>query len=326
VAKMNSLVSEERLAAVTASMDAFVKHSVDALIDVQSALIRKATGGANIEPLLNRRQQLEQLLLAKIREEHGNLVQSGSNQGEMERLEFDVVYLTERKRDTKAAKARMEQELERLNGQISQYEDAVQHHRDERREVHGSFFIFHWKVRDEYKDNGERIAKDNLHRLLQRISALQQEKNQTDDSQLHQRLGDVQQRLGEVRGKQLALNDKTVHLAAERQAIQAEFDAVVTEIESIYTAHGTRDVEAIQLIKALANGVHDGTKSLSNGYSSLVGNLELIDTHPTLLLQAVLAGLKLIRFSDEMNGDDMLQRTGVSCGRPRTGSSRAALQ
>jgi len=326
VTKMNTLVSEEHLAAVIASMDGFVKSSRDSLIEVQSALIKKATGGGNIEPLLTRRQQLEPQLLAKIREEHANLVQSGSNQGEMERLEFDIEYLTERKRDTKAAKARMEQELSRLNGQIAPYEDAVQAHRDERREVHGSFFVFHWKVRDEYKDNGERIAKDNLNRLLKRIAALKQEKDQADDSQLQQRLGDAQQRLGTVRGQQEALGKDSQRLSAERTALQKEFDDVVAEIESIYRQHGTRDKEAIEMITTLADGVHDGTISLSNGYSSLVGNLGLIDTHPTLLLQAVLAGLKIIRFSDEMNGDDMLERTGVSCGRPRATALRAAIQ
>ena len=312
IEEMKELTINQRASWIQ-EMDTFVNNSTQSLIKIQSELIKKAAG-ATLGNILEDRDKFERELLALLGQQYDHRLAVGRNEGVRNQLAFELDYHTQCMNDAAAAKVKLQNEIGHLKSQITEYEGRVQAHRDEHREERGSFWIFSWKVRDVHQDNGERIAKADLDRLMGRITQLEAQTTQISSAQSAARVTEVKRLQGDAVGEKDALEKSGKELEDRVKAKHLEFDEAIKEIERIYQAAGTRDPRAIQQITTIAHGVSVAQEALTAAYGQLGTNLLAIRVSPRLLLNSVLAAIKLIHFGDEINKTDLLLRTGYSCG------------
>ncbi|CAF3408304.1 unnamed protein product [Rotaria sp. Silwood2] len=288
------------------NLDAFVESSRSELVQIHSELLREAVG-AGIAKLLKKKDELESDLLRRLEELTNKASECGTNQGKIESLLFEKQSFEKALANSMGTKEETTAEIVRLKGQILDYEDKVQQHRDTCSEERGSLWIFSWKVRDVHIDNGERIARENLNRLIGRIRDLEQIVHNWSDIDLGQRISDIAAELTIYDAKKIQLENDYMLLKNLYDQVEKNFYATIEEIDKISRSTGTIDVESMKMVDELCLAVQSGQESIVSAYGKMRTHLQVIDVDEDFLVSSVLDALQLINMTDAYMGTTKIQ-------------------
>ncbi|CAF4206094.1 unnamed protein product, partial [Rotaria magnacalcarata] len=199
------------------------------------------------------------------------------------------------------AKLEMNEEITRLKSQISDYEQKVKQNRDTRRKERGRFWIFSWKVQDVHIDNGERIARENLNRLLDRIRVLEKRLNNWSSRSFTEQMKKATTSLSRYETMKIQLEKEHKNLKELYEQTEQKFHVLIQQIDEIYRSTGTANVKSIKTVNELCFALQTGSESLISACNKIRTHLARIDLDPNSLVDAVLDALQLINMGDEYN-------------------------
>ena len=284
----------------------FINGARDDLTDINSVLMLEATGG-ELQGLLDKMVVLEKEVLQCSNNLTAKASERGQNQGQIDAAEYEAQICEQAIQDSAKAKASMEREIANLIGQRSHYENEVQTHRDHKYEERGSFFVFSWKVRDVHVDNGERIARENLNRLLNRITDRENQVRNWSTSDFQKRKQTALEALGNLRIVRDRLREEYADLEKASKMAEENFDKNLKEIESIYEKSGTTNVESIKMVDTLARSILQAADALFGAYARIKTHLEMISIDPDILFDSMNDALQLIAIADQCNGTNKIR-------------------
>jgi chromosome segregation ATPase len=278
----------------------FVDLSRSDLVNIYSQLLFE-TPGDKITQLLRRKDALEKRLL-RLSENLTNISSEyGANEGKIVSIEYQRKIYGLAIRDSKTAKLDLKAEILELRRQKPYYKNQVQQHRDTRTEERGRFWIFSWKVRDVYIDNGERIARENLNRLLDRIHDLEERLKNWSSDYLTEQMTEATANLPTYKAKRSHLEREHRRLEKWYNGTKKNFSAVIQRMDTIYQSTGTVDIKSIKAVDELCHALQTGSEALISACDKLRTHLATIDLDPNSLVDAVIDALQLINMADEYN-------------------------
>ncbi|CAF3866817.1 unnamed protein product [Rotaria sp. Silwood1] len=291
---------------IITQLEEFVESSRSELVEIQKQLLLKASGD-KLTNLLNERDTLEADLLRRSMELANKASECGANQGKIDSLLYEKQMFEKAVTDSVGSKEETMQEIRNLKGQITFYENQVQQHRDTHTEERQHFWWFSWKVRDVHQDNGERLARENLNRLLQRIRDLEGIVNNWSNIDLIKRVTDVKAELGNCEVKKSSLESEHTLLKKLCDQVEKRFYATIEEMEEIYRNSGTRDHNSLIVVGELCVAVQSGQESIVSAYGKLRTHLRAIDIDEDLLVSSMLDALQLMNMADAYMGVTSVQ-------------------
>ncbi|CAM4776162.1 unnamed protein product [Rotaria magnacalcarata] len=278
----------------------FVDLSRSDLVNIYSQLLLE-TAGNKIEDLLKQKDALEIDLLQRSEELTNKSSQCGTIRGKIDPIKYQQQIYNIAIRDSKAAKLEMNEEITRLKSQISDYEQKVKQNRDTRRKERGRFWIFSWKVQDVHIDNGERIARENLNRLLDRIRVLEKRLNNWSSRSFTEQMKKATTSLSRYETMKIQLEKEHKNLKELYEQTEQKFHVLIQQIDEIYRSTGTANVKSIKTVNELCFALQTGSESLISACNKIRTHLARIDLDPNSLVDAVLDALQLINMGDEYN-------------------------
>ncbi|CAF3376493.1 unnamed protein product [Rotaria sp. Silwood2] len=287
-------------------LEKFVDEARNDLIEICNTIMSEAVG-KELEGMLNERTCLEQKLLKQMDDLSAKASTKGRSQGQIDSLQYEIQICDIAITNSAEAKKVMEDEVKRLKDKVSEYENQVQAHRNYAYQERGSCWIFSWKVRDVHVDNGERIAKENLDRLLGRIRDLQNNLNNWSNSNFTERRKKALEERPRHQAEQETFAKAYAEAEKQYEKLRNEFNTVCEKIEQIYEASGTRNQETIKMVDKLAIGIQSASAALVQAYAAIRTHLEVIDLDPDLLKTSMSDALQLIAFADYCNSTNKLR-------------------
>ncbi|UJR12239.1 hypothetical protein I4U23_016416 [Adineta vaga] len=285
--------------------NSFENSSRNQLIEIHSKLLIKAHG-AKMKALLKQRTEEETKVETKAEELKKKYVELSIIQTNIESLRYNQSILEKAMNDSEKAKKYIEVEIQRLENQISSYEQKLLDHRNTRTKEYRKSWIYSWKIRDVIKNNGESIARENLYRLLDRIRTMKHTMKYWSNENVVKRLTVIKYNLTRL------LNDSNsqekLYKKYNESYNQAEtkFFKIIKEIESIEETTGTVNVKSMEAIDRLARAVQSGQESFVDAYSAVRRIIGSLDLNPDLLTQSILYALQFLRM-----GDDYMKTTRI---------------
>ncbi|CAF3934865.1 unnamed protein product [Rotaria sp. Silwood1] len=279
----------------------FIESSRSDLVNIYSQLLLE-TAGDKIANLLKERDILEVDLLRRSDELTNKASECGTNQGKIDSIEYEKQISGKAIRDSQTAKLDLKTEIARLKGQINDYNNKVKAHRDYHFEERGSFRIFSWKIRDVHVDNGERIARENLDRLLDRIRVLEERfENLSSSAYLTKQMEEATASLPIYETKKIRLEQEHKELKKLYDQAEQKFHVVIQEIDKICRSAGTTSIKSIQAVDEVCRALQTGSEALISTCDKIRTHLAAIDLDPNALVDSVLDAIQLINMADEYN-------------------------
>lgn len=178
---------------------------------------------------------------------------------------------------------------------------AIKEHHDTRKQDRQTLWIITWKVRDVYVDNGERIARENRDRVLDRIRALEERLKNWSIRSFTKRVKSVTSSLSQYEPKKIQLEKEQQTVKQVYDQAEQKFDAIIHQIDAIYRSSGTVNVKSIKTVDELCLALQTGSRALISACEKIQSHLAKIDVDPKSLVDAVLDGLQLINMADDYN-------------------------
>lgn len=287
-------------------LKAFVESSRTDLLEIHSQLLLEASGVA-VENLLKMRHELEVDLLQRSEELAKKAAECAVNKGTIASLAFQKEIFEKTLVNSMGTKEETIDEINRLKELIPEYENEIQQHRDTSTQERESLWIFSWKVRDIHHDNGERIARENLNRLIERIRILEGIVGTWSDIDLVERVAEITNELAILDTMKTHLTEEYALIKQFYDEVETKFYATIEEINQISQSVGTVDVNSMKMIDELCRAVQIGQESIVSAYGKMQTHLQTIDVDEDFLLPSVLDALQLINMADPYMGTAKIQ-------------------
>jgi hypothetical protein len=291
------------------SLAAFVDSSRLQLLQIYNESLLKV-GGDRAIGLLKKRDALGVNLTQRSEALSNKFSEYGTNEGKIESLRYEKEMFEQTAADSMKAKKAMEQEINNLQKQATDYEKQRLDHRDTHMEVGGRFWFISW-TEHVYIDNGERIVRENLNRLLERIRVLQGIVQNWSNIDLTKHVPVVLAELGKYEGKKKQLEKERAALQILYDEAEKEFRngtrAIESEMDEIYKSAGTVDIESIKVVDELGRAVLSGQYSIVNAYAKMVLQFKEFSIDTDLLVYTVQGALQFINMVDAYLGTTKIQ-------------------
>ena len=278
----------------------FIEVSRTDLINIYSQLLLERTG-SKMEKLLKERDTLEIDLLRRSAELTNKASECGANQGQIDSIEYEKQIYDKNIRDSDAAKLEIKAEIIKLKGQIPYYKNKIKEHRDHHSVERGSLLIFSWKIREVYIDNGERIARENLERLFDRIRILEERLKNWSNDYLTKQMAAAAACLPKYQANKMQLEQEYKELETVYNQTEEKFQVTIQEIYEMCRSSGTTDIKSIQAVDELCHALQTGSEALRSICDKLRTHLAAIGLDSNSLVQSIIYALQLINMADEYN-------------------------
>ncbi|CAF1365971.1 unnamed protein product [Rotaria sp. Silwood1] len=204
----------------------------------------------------------------------------------------------------------------KLREQIQDYQNKIQEYRDRQLEERGSFWIFSWKVRGVYAENREKIVRENINRLVQRTSFLQDVFRKGSFLDLAKSLLAGKEALLSYKLKQIQLEQEYKKLKQRYDPVSQKFYAIIDEIDKVYRSTGTVNVQSIKMVDELCRAVQNGHESITSAYAIMRIHLSAIHVDSDLLVASVLDALRVLNMIDSYLGTTKIEniKKNISIG------------
>ncbi|CAF0988351.1 unnamed protein product [Adineta steineri] len=284
----------------------FIEKARTDLNAIQKTLMLESSGG-QLEELLKEFTELERQLLENAKVKTDRALEKSKNQGQIESLKHEIQICERAIENYEEAQKEMRQKLDELNKKIPDYEKELLKHRDSSSQERTSILsTFLWKVRDVNADNGERIARENLLRLIESKKDLEMKLNNWSAKEFEKRLEVAKVKLNDVVQVQDTLNSDFTKSEDRYARIEQRFKTVQKEIEVIYERSENHNQQSIMLVDTLSNGIIDACNCLMTAFAAIQTHLKRIDADADLLVASMIAAFHLIIIADECNGTNTI--------------------
>ncbi|CAF1202512.1 unnamed protein product [Adineta steineri] len=260
--------------------------------------------------------ELERQFLENAKEKTDRALEKSKNQGQIELLKNEIQICERAIQNSVARKNQMTKELDRLKEVKPEYEKEVREHYDPSRRIKIKHKTRLLEVREIYSDNGERIAKENLTRLTERIEDLETTLNNWSAKEFEKRLDVAKANLTDVERKQEELAHRCSLSETEYRRSKEECERVSKNIKIVHQQTGTQYPESIKMVDSLANDIQNASVSLIRINATIKQHLQQTDNRPKSLVLSMIDALKLIAMADECfgtNNIDDICRQVVLC-------------
>lgn len=291
----------------------FVESSRSELVEIHKQLLVKAHGDRATD-LLNKMQAIDTDLLKRAENLKAISSESGKIQGQIESYAYEKQVFEKAVRDSDAAKEEARKYLRDLRAQIPEYENKVLQHRNTYSHSRSRFFIFTWRSSSVYNDNGESTARENLNRLLSRISALEKTITDWPKTDLVERVTTARNNLAIAEEKNRSLANEYARVQRSYDKVQQDFDDTNEEIKGIYKLVGTSSLNSLKLIDELSRAVQSGSESIVAAYGKIRLHLKIIGVDEDFLVNSIIDALQFINMADAYMGTTRIHNTKLSLG------------
>ncbi|CAF3926629.1 unnamed protein product [Adineta steineri] len=246
-------------------LDALVESSRSELLEIYKQALQNARS-KKVTTLLTEKDELETNLTRISEELTKKSSECGANQEKIEALSYEKQLFEKALQDPTGAKKEATKKIKILRLQIPAYENKVQQHLDTPSEERGSFWIFSWKVRGIHIDNGIKITREKLNRLIQRINTLEAIVANWSNIDFVNRVSKLNGELRTYKGKQSPLEHEYKQLKKSYDLIGKNFETVIQEIDEVYKSTGTDDINSFKMVNELVDAGYYGVQSIAEAY------------------------------------------------------------
>ncbi|CAF4085983.1 unnamed protein product, partial [Adineta steineri] len=288
-------------------LNTFVESSRLELMEIWKQLYAKANAGHEITQLFKKRDDLEATLIRQSEEVANISSEYGENNGQIESLRFEKQVFEKAVNDTDAAREDAKNELNNLKAQIPDYENKVLQHHGSVREHRGSFLFWSWHVRNVRFNTGERIARENLNRLVDRIHSLESAVENWPKVDLVDRVMNARYKLAISEEKKESLALKHTEVKAEYAKSQRKFNDAIDELEGIFKTTGTMNSGSFEQVKELCLAVYSGKDCIVAAYMRLRTHASTIGIDKDSMDSSIMNAIQFINMADAYMGTTVIQ-------------------
>ncbi|UJR12238.1 hypothetical protein I4U23_016415 [Adineta vaga] len=225
----------------------------------------------------------------------------GEINGAIESLKYREQFYDTAIRDSKTARSNMKEKLKDLKSQILHYEQMVEKYRVVKT---GSWFS--WKLERIRIDDGERIAKENLDRLHQRINEVTMSLKARSIRNPFGEKRKVRQYLAVKEKEKNILENEYQPIKLQYDQVDQEFNVTINQLDQIFQSNEFTQNKATESVNQLYNVLRVASDILISICNKLNSSLKKIEHFPKSLVKAVLDAIKFIHIADQYNDSTII--------------------
>jgi len=283
----------------------FIETARSSLINIFSQLFIEV-GGQQAKDLLNKTQNLE-IQLEEASKELVNITsQLSAVDGDIDSLTYRMQYYDKAAADLQAAQRELKAKLNELQQQVPYYQQLVKKHRDSGRKVRRTGFLFFWRRETIQIDNGEKIAKENLDRLYERIDQVKRSLRTQSKTSLTKEKNKILKILQQKRNYQKILQSKYQPIQLRYDELDREFNSTVSLLNQISHSNEHAQNQATESVDQLSDILRAASDTIISVSNKLNSSLEKLEQFPSALVEAVSDATQFICMADQYSNSMVL--------------------